>query len=191
MIEITCSDRIIRMEEKDLLIKLLEKKQKQKKTSHIVKLRCGIYARKSQEDTKDTSLNAQINYCKKIIDSCDILECVEIYQEDNVSGMWDDRKEFQKMVCDIKNQVIDIVVCYKWNRFSRKTSDAERYYQEIVSNNGYIITGDSLMIIDSAQALYFQTMLWANEEYQARLAAETTMQHIMQNLETTNKYIAR
>ena len=123
-------DRVVKDDELRYLKQLLNKKQKQKKTKDRVKLKCAIYARKSQEDKKDLSLNAQINYCRAIIDSCDILELSNIYQEDDVSGMWDNRTEFQKMIQDVRDQVIDVIIVYKWHRFSRKVSDMENVITE-------------------------------------------------------------
>ncbi len=62
-------------------------KQKQKKYN-ISKLRTVIYARKSSEDERQTSIDTQINSCKNLIAQYDFLELVGVYHEDNVSGMF-------------------------------------------------------------------------------------------------------
>lgn len=184
-------DRVVKDDELRYLKQLLNKKQKQKKTKDRVKLKCAIYARKSQEDKKDLSLNAQINYCRAIIDSCDILELSNIYQEDDVSGMWDNRTEFQKMIQDVRDQVIDVIIVYKWHRFSRKVSDMENYYLEIIKYNGYLLSGDALYVVDTATALSNIITTWANNEFHARETAENTMNAFIKNFNDKKVYLAR
>ena len=191
MIEEIRNVRKVKEDEREYFERLLLKKQKKKKTSSRVKLKCGIYARKSQEDKRDTSLNAQINYCKTLISTCDTLELVEIYQEDDVSGMWDDRAEFQKLIKDVKDEVIDVIVVYKWDRFSRKSSDMQDYYMKVISYNGYVLAGDSSYVIDNATALYHMQMAWTDNEKQARETAENTMNSFMGNFYDKNTYLAR
>lgn len=184
-------DRPIRADEETLLQSLLDKKKKRKKTKDILKLRCGIYARKSKKDISNISLEGQISYCKKMIATSELLEVTKIYQEDDVSGMFDDRKEFQKMISDIKNQAIDIVVCYSWDRFSRSMADVQRYYVQIIKLEGYIISGNSVMIIDSPQSLLFQQILWTQNEFQARQTAKNVMERFIEKIENTDKYLTR
>lgn len=96
--------RTLRSDEEADLLKVLEKKRENKKYKNLEKLRCAIYARKSQEDTKCTSLITQVNYCRRIIESSTILEFVGSYQEDNRSGMWTDREELQKMMEEFRKR---------------------------------------------------------------------------------------
>ena len=171
--------RKLRADEIEHLQIILKKKNLKSKTRTLDRLRCAIYARKSQEDTKDTSLPTQIEYCKELIEGCNLLELSLVYQEDNKSGMWDDRPEFQAMIKSIQNNEIDVVILYKWDRFARKSSDAQLYYDKVVSAGGTIITGDSILLVDSSHALFMQQMLWANSEYQARVSAERTIDTLL------------
>ena len=171
--------RKLRADEIEHLQIILKKKNLKSKTRTLDRLRCAIYARKSQEDTKDTSLPTQIEYCKELIEGCNLLELSLVYQEDNKSGMWDDRPEFQAMIKSIQNNEIDVVIVYKWDRFARKSSDAQLYYDKVVSAGGTIITGDSILLVDSSHALFMQQMLWANSEYQARVSAERTIDTLL------------
>lgn len=63
----TILSRHIMPYEDECFRRMLETRSKRASTKGITKLRCAIYARKSQEDTKDTSLSAQITYCTDLI----------------------------------------------------------------------------------------------------------------------------
>ena len=181
-------DRVLTLREIEFLEDLLKRKQNRKpkrgkKKEEITKLRCAIYARKSQEDTHDTSLNAQIEYCKILIDSCDLLELKEVYSEDNVSGMTDKRPGLQKMITQVVKREIDVVVCYKMDRFARKASITETYEDMIRVNEGCLLTGDNDIAIQNAQQKYFHQILLLSNEYYARSSAEKTKDTFMRNID--------
>ena len=182
--------RTLRSDEEADLLKVLEKKRENKKYKNLEKLRCAIYARKSQEDTKCTSLITQVNYCRRIIESSTILEFVGSYQEDNRSGMWTDREELQKMMEEFRAGKIDVIVVFAWDRLSRNTADILKLTDEIRNKNGVVIAGDSVITINSASALLLQTIQWAMNEYHARQTAEKTLETMVNQAETTTKYIS-
>jgi DNA invertase Pin-like site-specific DNA recombinase len=183
-------DRQITNEEIKQFKEILAIKQTKKSTKTLSRLRCGIYARKSQEDTKDTSLQTQIDYCKELISSCDLLELKEIYSEDNKSGMTDDREEFQRLIGDVVDNKIDVVVCYRLDRFSRKLANTQTYEEIIRCNNAYLLTGDVLEIPDTAAKMFVHQIFQANAEFQARTSAERTKITMLNIVKTTGKYIA-
>ena len=77
----------------------------------IEKLRTAIYARKSAEDERQTSLPTQIEVCKEFISEYDMLTLTKIYSEDNVSGMFtDNRTEYLAMLAAAERQEIDVIV---------------------------------------------------------------------------------
>ena len=183
-------DRQITNEEIQQFEEILAVKQTKKSTKNLTKLRCGIYARKSQEDTKDTSLQTQIDYCKELISNCDLLELKEIYSEDNKSGMTDEREEFQRIMGDVVNNEIDVVVCYRLDRFSRKLAITQLYEEIIRCNDAYLLTGDVLEIPDTAAKMFVHQIFQANAEFQARTSAERTKITMLNIVKTTGKYIA-
>ena len=182
--------RTLRDDEEKSLYKVLEKKREKKQFKNLEKLRCAIYARKSQEDTKCTSLDAQVNYCRRIIENSKILEYVETFQEDNRSGMWTDREEFQKMMIEFDNNKIDVIVVYTWDRLSRNTADILNITDNIRMRNGAVIAGDSVITINSSSALLLQTIHWAMNEFYARQTAEKTLESMINKAEATTKYIS-
>lgn len=181
--------RKLRQDELENLKAVLKKRNIKRKGNSLTALRCAIYARKSQKDEKDLSLPSQIEYCKSLIDNCELLEFKATYQEDNKSGMSDNRPQFQAMIKSLKDKEIDVVVVYKWDRFARRSSDAQNYYNEVVKSGGAVIAGDSVVVVDSAQSLYFQQIMWANSEYQARTVAENTIDKMITEAKR-GRYIA-
>ena len=176
--------------EYDMLLKILEARRKKKKTQNLEKLRCAIYARKSQEDIKDTSLDAQISYCKEVIESCDLLELTNIYQEDNVSGYFDDRKEFQNMINEILDKKIDVVVTYDIDRFSRNSGNTF-YYRDLIINSGaYVLQANDSNIVDCASSLLaFQIKVLLND-YQGRTSAERTYLTLRDVVKKEGRYVS-
>ncbi len=89
------------------------------------KLQAAIYARKSAEDERQTSLPTQIRLCMDFAEQYDFIEISTIYQEDNVSGMFTDgRSEFKRMMNAAKNGELDIVIVAKLDRLARDITDA-------------------------------------------------------------------
>lgn len=177
-------------EEYDALCKLLKDRQRKKKTEHLKKLRCAIYARKSQQDITDTSLQTQINYCKEVIDSCDILELTSIYQEDDVSGFFDDRKEFQNMIREILEKNLDVVVMYSIDRFSRNSGNTFYYRDMVIGSGAYLLQADSSNVINSADSLFTFQVKVILGELMGRQSAEKTYLAHRNSVNDKGKYIS-
>ncbi|MFT9495498.1 recombinase family protein [Anaerosolibacter sp.] len=83
--------------------------------------KAAIYARVSTEDqaNRDNSIPAQIRaireYCKK-----NNLAIYEEYIDEGIFGQKEDRPAFQKMLRDAKNQMFNIILVHKFDRFARK-----------------------------------------------------------------------
>ena len=94
--------------------------------------KCGLYARVStdiQAQAKDGSLDTQISIMEKQIEVKKMSspgeewEIVEVYREEGRSGKDTNRPEFQKMLNDIENGKIDVLVCTKIDRVTRSLPD--------------------------------------------------------------------
>lgn len=159
---------------------MLERLNAKKKTQHIKRLRCAIYARKSQVDEKATSLYAQVNYCRKLIGKCELLEEVAVFQEDNVSGMWTEKRlEFQRMLELVENREIDVIVCFHSDRLSRDISDSLSSRKKIAKCDAYILEGNDSMVVNDATSLFVKTITLATNDLYARQYAEKTMNCLM------------
>lgn len=85
-------------------------------------MKIGIYARKSKHDPQSDSVKNQINLCKEY---CNNLVCTSIneYYDDGYTGKNTIRPDFQRLLNDIKNNKIDMILIYKFDRLCRNTKD--------------------------------------------------------------------
>ena len=87
--------------------------------------RIAIYSRKSIFTGKGESIENQISLCKKHCENYmnkDIF-IFKIYEDEGFSGKNTNRPKFKKLIQDIKNKNIDILICYRLDRISRNVSD--------------------------------------------------------------------
>ncbi|WP_075291076.1 recombinase family protein [Pararhizobium arenae] len=100
--------------------------------STITKLRCAIYTRKSSEEGLDqafNSLDAQREACEAYIASQASLGwkvLPELYDDGGISGGTMERPALQRLLRDIKDKKIDVVVVYKIDRLTRSLMDFSR-----------------------------------------------------------------
>lgn len=92
------------------------------------KIRCAIYARKSpyhNVNIQISSLETQCEDCRNYIKYHKSEDYVEkgVYIDDKFSGKDTDRPAFQKLMEDVANNKIDIIVVHKLDRLSRSLSD--------------------------------------------------------------------
>lgn len=91
-------------------------------------LRIANYGRKSVYSDKSDSTQAQYNlgveYCKSHYNDYEIYR----YEDEGYSGANIDRPGFNRMLNDIKDGKINVVVCYKIDRVSRDVKDFSNFF---------------------------------------------------------------
>jgi DNA invertase Pin-like site-specific DNA recombinase len=96
---------------------------------HRQKLRCAIYTRKSSEEGLEQSFNslhAQRDACEAFINSQKHEGWILLptaYDDGGLSGGSIERPSLQKLLEDVRHGLIDIVVVYKVDRFTRSLAD--------------------------------------------------------------------
>ncbi len=87
-----------------------------------------IYSRKSvYSDTSDstqTQYNLALEYCKGHYDDYDVIW----YEDEGYTGANTDRPAYSRMVEDVKDGKINIVICYKIDRVSRDVKDFSNFF---------------------------------------------------------------
>ena len=78
-----------------------------------------IYARQSVEKKDSISIEQQIEMCQRCADSA----VVEVYSDAGFSGKNTARPDFQRMLQDVENGLINKVICYRLDRISRNLLD--------------------------------------------------------------------
>lgn len=98
-----------------------------------------VYLRLSKEDVdkedagdESASISNQrrllLEYAKK-----NQFDVVKIYSDDNESGLYDDRPEFEQMIKDAHEGLFKIIICKSQSRFSRNVEHIEKYlYNEFI-----------------------------------------------------------
>ena len=110
-------------------------------TKPIRKLRCAVYTRKSTEEGLEmefNSLDAQREACEAYIASQKSEGWVELadrYDDGGFSGGTLDRPALKRLLADIEDSRIDVVVVYKIDRLSRSLMDFAKLV-EVFDRNG-------------------------------------------------------
>lgn len=96
-------------------------------------VRCAIYPRKSKQNDKSESMEVQISMCEDYIKQNYENYTIKLYDKDyGVTGhSVKARKDFQRMMQDIKNGEIDIVVIQRYDRIARNTRDFCNLYHDM------------------------------------------------------------
>ena len=85
-----------------------------------------IYSRKSVYTGKGESIENQIEMCRAYILAKfeGVAEAdIQVYEDEGFSAKNTDRRQFQRMLRDIRRQKPDYIVCYRLDRISRSVSD--------------------------------------------------------------------
>ena len=107
----------------------------------VRKLRCAVYTRKSTEEGLDkefNSLHAQREACEAYIASQRSEGWVLVrdqYDDGGISGGTLERPGLQRLVEDIEDGLVDVVVVYKIDRLSRSLADFAKLV-EVFDRNG-------------------------------------------------------
>lgn len=92
----------------------------------------GIYCRKSVDKVDSTSIDTQIEYCKR---QTAPNEKVRVYTDRGYSGSNTNRPDFQKLMSDIENGYISRVIVYRIDRISRSVLDFASIYKKFEESN--------------------------------------------------------
>ncbi len=103
-------------------------------------MKAAIYTRVSTEDQarEGFSLEVQRNYLLQYVKTfkwevfCSI-GGKEVYEDDGYSGYSMDRPAFQKLVFDVRNKKIDLVIVHKQDRLSRNLRELLSFLEELES----------------------------------------------------------
>ena len=107
----------------------------------VRKLRCAVYTRKSSEEGLEqefNSLHAQRDACEAYIASqrCEGWVLVrDQYDDGGVSGGTLERPGLKRLLADIEDGLVDVVVVYKIDRLSRSLMDFSKLV-EVFDRNG-------------------------------------------------------
>lgn len=133
-----------------------------------------IYARKSKLTETGKSIDNQIAKCEAYarlkFDAKN--EDIIIYHDDGKSGFYADRPEYLKMLKDIENGKIKAVICYKFDRISRKTIDLLNLVERLKAKKIAFISCSDDIDTSSNIGKILMSMLAAIAEFERDIIAE-------------------
>ena len=101
--------------------------------------RTAIYTRLSREDgdkAESNSIASQRVLCEEYIKNHSDLELVKTFVDDGWSGVNFDRPNFRLLEQDIRDGLIDCIICKDLSRFSRNYIEGGRYLEKIFPQLG-------------------------------------------------------
>lgn len=138
------------------------------------KPKVAIYARKSKLTETGKSIDNQISKCKAYaylkFDTTD--DDIIIYHDDGKSGFYADRPAYLKMLKDIENGKIKAVICYKFDRISRKTIDLLNLVEKLKTKKIAFISCSDDIDTSSKTGKILMSMLAAIAEFERDIIAE-------------------
>src|SRR4051812_12992570 len=111
------------------------------KSAVVRKLRCAVYTRKSSEEGLDmefNSLDAQREACESYVASQKAegwMLVPDRYDDGGISGATLERPSLKRLLADIEDQRVDVVVVYKIDRLSRSLMDFSKLVEVFDRNN--------------------------------------------------------
>lgn len=136
-------------------------------------LKAIAYARYSSNNQREESIDAQLRaireYCKR-----NNIQLVEVFYDEAVTGKFDTRDDFQKMIRGILkgHYVVDLVLVHKFNRFARNKYDSA-IYKKRLKEIGVRVVSVTQNIDDTPEGAMMESFLEAMDEYySANLALE-------------------
>lgn len=87
-----------------------------------------IYCRKSVDKVDSTSIDTQIEFCKRLLAPS---EKFEVYTDRGYSGSNINRPDFQRLMSDVERGIISKVVVYRIDRISRSVLDFANIYGQM------------------------------------------------------------
>ena len=107
-------------------------------------LNCAIYPRKSKQVDNSDSMDAQIDMCKRYLDTKygDGKYNVTIYDGDyGITGhSIKQRKDFQRMMRDVADKKIQLVLVQRYDRLARNTRDFCNIYHDMEQNGCNLVS---------------------------------------------------
>ena len=98
-------------------------------------IRIGIYGRKSiysdKSDSTDVQYNLGVEYCKSHYSDYEVYR----YEDEGYTGANTDRPDYNRLISDVKDGMINVVICYKIDRISRDVLDFSNFFSLLSEYN--------------------------------------------------------
>ena len=122
-----------------------------------------IYARYSSDNQTEQSIEGQLRVCEQYAKNNNIL-ILKTYIDRAMTGMNDNRPDFQQMIKDSANKEWQNIIVYKLDRFSRNKYETAKY-KKILKDNGVKLLSAMENTADTPKGIILESLLEGMAEY--------------------------
>lgn len=108
-----------------------------------------IYARYSSDHQREESIEGQIRECEAYAKKNGI-RVLKVYTDRAFSAKSDNRPDFQKMITDSHRKLLDVIIVWKLDRFSRDRYHMAHYKHILQKNNVQLLSATEPIPTDPA-----------------------------------------
>lgn len=144
-------------------------------------LRAVIYARYSSSSQREESIEGQIRDCTAYAER-NGYTLIGTYADRAISGMTDNRPDFQRMIKDSSRKLFDVVIIWKTDRFARNRYDSARYKAQL-KKNGVKVVPAMEAIAEGAEGILLESLLEGMAEYYSEDLKEKVVRGLSVNAE--------
>lgn len=122
-----------------------------------------IYCRYSSDSQTEQSIDGQLRVCTEYAKSRDIL-ILDTYIDRAMTGTNDNRPDFRRMIKDSAKRTFNMVLVYKFDRFSRNKYETAMH-KKTLKDNGVKVVSATEFVPDTPEGIIFESMLEGYAEY--------------------------
>ncbi len=122
-----------------------------------------IYARYSSDTQTEQSIEGQLHVCEDYATRNDMV-ILNTYIDRAMTGTNDNRPDFQRMIADSNKNRWDVVLVYKFDRFSRNKYETAKY-KHILRENGVKVVSAMENIPDSPEGIILESVIEGMNQY--------------------------
>lgn len=149
-------------------------------------MRVAIYARQSVEKQDSVSIQTQIDECKRLVRTGDV---VEIYQDEGFSGKNTERPDFKRLLSDIEYNTIGKVIVYKLDRFSRNVTDFNNIHEMMEQHNCSFESVTDKFDTSTSQGRFFMQILASFAQMERENTAQRVRDSYYQRAKTDGRWL--
>jgi DNA invertase Pin-like site-specific DNA recombinase len=138
-----------------------------------------IYARYSDENQREESIQGQLRECKEYAEKNNIT-ILGSYIDRAFSAKTDNRPEFQRMIKDSGKRLFDAIIVWKLDRFARNRYDSA-HYKSVLRKNGIKVISATEAIAEDSTGILLESLLEGYAEFYSAELSEKVVRGMTEN----------
>ena len=126
-------------------------------------MNAAIYARYSSDNQREASIDDQLRICRDYCKQKGLTVVCE-YHDSALSGLTDNRPDFQRMIRDGERRVFDCLVLYSLDRFARNKYDSATYKARL-KKAGVVLAYVTTPVGEGPESVLMESLLEGMAQY--------------------------